>query len=184
MKIRYNQVNNFLVLAAPTVDNTRIVVLIIFDGLFHSSQGKFLFFVVAISTHLNSDRPNEARIQNLKRFILVVNQLALLDELRKSKRGTGFSTTNHSPIEKQSWMGDGSLIVEGTFHSLDKLYLTVVGFNVKSWEKFIICCVIHQFGVSYYHTFVCVVVVILKTFYAEFEIENQSWRHFYFFAVV
>ena len=57
-------------------------------------------------------------------------------------------------------MGNGPLIVEGTFHSLDELYLTVIGFDIKSWEIFVVCCVIDKFRVSYYHTFVGVVVVI------------------------
>ena len=73
VKIRDQQINNFLVFATPTVNYSWIVVIIIFDGLFHSCKGKLLLFVVAVSTDLNSHWTDQTRIQNLKIFVLVVN---------------------------------------------------------------------------------------------------------------
>lgn len=101
-----------------------------------------MFFVVAVTTDLDSHRTDEASIDYLQVVVLYVEKLAFPNKLRKCQRSTGLSTTDHSPIEDQSGLGKVSPFVECTLNSLDELDLTVIRLDIESGEVLVIVGVV------------------------------------------
>ncbi len=65
VRVRDYQIDNFFILATPTVNDSGVVVILILDGLLHCRQCELLSLVVAISAHLHSHRTNKAGIDYL-----------------------------------------------------------------------------------------------------------------------
>lgn len=54
IQIRNNQINNFLIFARVTVNDSRVVIVLIFDRFLHGSQCEFLIFIISVTPNLNS----------------------------------------------------------------------------------------------------------------------------------
>ena len=67
---------------------------------------------------------------------------------------------------------------------MDELYLTVIGLNVQSREKFIIVSVVYKFRVSDDNSFVIVLVILLQSFYAKFKVDDESRADLNLFTAV
>lgn len=83
IQIRDDEIDYFFIFAAETVDNSGIVIVLIFDRFLHSSQRKFLIIIIRITSNLNSHRSNQTRIQNLIINILLIDQLSLINQIRQ-----------------------------------------------------------------------------------------------------
>lgn len=81
IQIRDNKIHNFIILTAITINNPGIVVILVFDGFFHGSEGKLLFFVIGITTDLNSHGADETRIEDLVIAVFLVHEFCLVDEV-------------------------------------------------------------------------------------------------------
>jgi hypothetical protein len=57
---------------------------------------------------------------------------------------------------------------------LNELYLTIIGFNVQSREKFIVVSVVDELRVSDDDRFVCVLIILFQSLYAKLEIYDES----------
>jgi hypothetical protein len=49
-----------------------------------------------------------------------------MNQLRKSKRSTSFTTTNHSPVENKCGPIEIPFLVEGALYGLNKFNLTII----------------------------------------------------------
>jgi hypothetical protein len=67
---------------------------------------------------------------------------------------------------------------------LDKLDLTVIGFDIEGWEVLIVVCVVDQLGILDDDCFVVVMVVFFEALDAVLQVSDESWRNFDLPAVV
>lgn len=72
VQIGDDQVDDLLVPTTPRVDHSGVVISVVFNTLFHRCQSELLLFIVTVTTHLHSDRADQAGVQHLKLVVTVV----------------------------------------------------------------------------------------------------------------
>lgn len=173
MQIGDHKIYILVIDAAPTVHYSRVEVLVIEDRTLHSCQSESLFLAVAVATNLHAHRADETRVEDLKSVICGFGELTVAEELRKCQRSTGLTTADHSAVEDESWLHNGTIFLECLLDSLYELDLTRVGLDVESGEESVVAGVIDQLRMFDDDCLVGVVVVFLEVFDAEFEVEDE-----------